>query len=204
MHYYSFNIGDYRRRTSHLTLLEHGIYRSLIDTYLLEQKPLCGDVSVIMRTHCIRTANEKRSLNNVLSDFFKLQDGKFHNSRCDEIISSYNEKSEKARESANVRWKKDANAMRTQSEGNANHKPLTNNHKPINKGNSFTPPSLEEITTYCVDRCNSVDPEKLLDHYEANGWYRGKAKIKDWKACVRTWEKSDNQKQQSGYDGVSI
>ena len=31
-------------------------------------------------------------------------------------------------------------------------------------------------------------PEEFIDHYEANGWMRGNTKIKDWKACVRTWE----------------
>ena len=130
MHYYQFNIGDYRRKTSHLTLLEHGIYRSLIDTYLLEQSPLCGDVPTLMRTHCIRTANEKKALNNVLGDFFTYENERFFNSRCDQIISSYIEKSDKARESANKRWEKDANALHPDSEGNANHKPLTNNQEP--------------------------------------------------------------------------
>lgn len=54
----------------------------------------------------------------------------------------------------------------------------------------FTPPSLQEVTDYCNERGNSVGPQAFLDHYEANGWMRGKNKIKDWKACVRTWEKN--------------
>jgi hypothetical protein len=44
------------------------------------------------------------------------------------------------------------------------------------------------VSEYCQERGNSVDPQAFLDHYEANGWVRGKTKIKDWKACVRTWE----------------
>jgi hypothetical protein len=54
----------------------------------------------------------------------------------------------------------------------------------------FTPPSLQDVTDYCKERGNAVSPSAFLDHYEANGWMRGKTKIKDWKACVRTWEKS--------------
>jgi len=59
----------------------------------------------------------------------------------------------------------------------------------------FTPPVLSDVALYCLDRGNNVDPEKFINHYEANGWMRGKNKIKDWKACVRTWESKDNNNQ---------
>lgn len=52
----------------------------------------------------------------------------------------------------------------------------------------FTPPTLQDVSAYCLSRKNGVNPQKFLDHYQANGWMRGKNKIKDWKACVRTWE----------------
>lgn len=52
----------------------------------------------------------------------------------------------------------------------------------------FTPPSVEEIAEYCKERDNKVDPEYFFNHYQANGWYRGNTKMKDWKATVRTWE----------------
>lgn len=57
------------------------------------------------------------------------------------------------------------------------------------KKSRFTPPSLEDVQTYCQERGNSVDPQRFLDHYTASGWMRGKTSIKDWKACVRTWER---------------
>lgn len=52
----------------------------------------------------------------------------------------------------------------------------------------FKTPSLEEVQRYCLERGNGINPQGFLDHYEANGWVRGKTKVKDWKACVRTWE----------------
>ena len=64
----------------------------------------------------------------------------------------------------------------------------------------FKPPTLEEVQTYCKERNNKVDAETFIDHYTANGWIRGKTKIKDWKACVRTWEKSDKPQKKSGFD----
>jgi uncharacterized protein YdaU (DUF1376 family) len=131
LHYYTFNIGDYRRDTSHLSLLEHGIYRQLIDTYYLSEQPLCADDATLMRTHCIRTADEKQALKNVLKDFFELLEDGWHHRGCEKVIEQYRVKSEKASTSAKARWAKDANALPTQSEGNANHKPITNNHKPV-------------------------------------------------------------------------
>ena len=63
-----------------------------------------------------------------------------------------------------------------------------NNSKPTKR---FTPPTVEEVQAYCTERHNSVDPQSFVDFYTANGWMQGKGKkIKDWKACVRTWERN--------------
>ena len=63
-----------------------------------------------------------------------------------------------------------------------------------NKNNIFIPPTLEEVTSYCKERNNSVDPQKWYDFYAAKGWMIGKNKMKDWKAAVRTWERRDSEK----------
>ena len=136
MHFYPHNIGDYRKDTSHLTLLEHGIYRQLLDSYYLDEQPLSNDLAKLMRSHSVRNADEQQSLQNVLTDFFELTEEGYIHKRCDEVIAAYHGKSESARQSANARWarnqsERNANALQTQSEGNANHKPITNNHKPI-------------------------------------------------------------------------
>jgi hypothetical protein len=53
----------------------------------------------------------------------------------------------------------------------------------------FTPPSIEEVTAYCQERKNQVDPQKWMDHYTTNGWKVGRNQMKDWRASIRTWEK---------------
>jgi uncharacterized protein YdaU (DUF1376 family) len=135
MHYYQHNIGDYRRDTSHLSLVEHGIYRQLMDSYYLDEQPLCADLAKLMRSHSVRSADEQQSLKNVLADFFELTENGYIHKRCDEVIAEYHGKSDKARASAMARWgskHKDvnANALPTQSKRNANGM-LTINHKPI-------------------------------------------------------------------------
>ena len=56
----------------------------------------------------------------------------------------------------------------------------------------FTPPTVEEVAEYCRERGNGINAQAFVDHYQANGWTRGKTKIKDWRACVRTWERSEH------------
>ena len=59
----------------------------------------------------------------------------------------------------------------------------------------FIKPTLEQIKEYCLERNNNIDSEKFFNYYEANGWVQGKSRkpIKDWKACVRTWEQTDKK-----------
>lgn len=54
----------------------------------------------------------------------------------------------------------------------------------------FTPPTLEEVSEYCRERKNGVDPQRFIDYYTANGWKVGRNSMKDWKATVRTWERN--------------
>jgi uncharacterized protein YdaU (DUF1376 family) len=142
MHYYPHNIGDYRKDTGHLTLLEHGIYRQLLDSYYLDEVPLSNDLAKLMRSHSVRSADEQQALQNVLTDFFELTEKGYIHKRCDKIIEQFHGKSDKARASAMARWANknkdlDANALPTQSEGYANQEPITNNHKPITKENLY-------------------------------------------------------------------
>ena len=56
----------------------------------------------------------------------------------------------------------------------------------------FVKPTLEEVQAYCQERNNNVDAQRWFDYYSSNGWKVGKNPMKDWKACVRTWERSVN------------
>lgn len=50
------------------------------------------------------------------------------------------------------------------------------------------PPTLEEVTEYCNERRNGINPQGFIDFYTAKGWKIGKEPMKDWKAAIRTWE----------------
>lgn len=72
----------------------------------------------------------------------------------------------------------------------------------------FTPPTVEDVESYCQERGNAVDAQRFVDFYAASGWMRGKSPIRDWKACVRTWEKNNDERNGGGknggsYDGIA-
>ena len=62
------------------------------------------------------------------------------------------------------------------------------------KRKRFEKPSISDIKQYCMERNNNVNAEQFFDYYESNGWKVGKNSMKDWKAAVRTWERSEYRK----------
>ena len=64
------------------------------------------------------------------------------------------------------------------------------NNKSINNKGNFKIPTIIQVKEYCTERKNNVDAETFCDFYESKDWLIGKNKMKSWKACVRTWEKS--------------
>lgn len=58
----------------------------------------------------------------------------------------------------------------------------------------FVKPTVEEIKAYCLERNNSVDAEAFYAFYESKGWYVGRNPMKNWKAAVITWEKSNKNR----------
>ena len=68
------------------------------------------------------------------------------------------------------------------------------NNKLLSTKKKFTKPTLEEVEQYCKERNNNINPQTFIDYYESVGWKVGKSSMKDWKACVRTWENKEKQK----------
>lgn len=68
----------------------------------------------------------------------------------------------------------------------------------------FSPPTVSEVSDYCRERGNGINPQYFIDYYAARNWELGKGrKIKDWRACVRTWEQHDKERgaDNAGYSG---
>lgn len=96
----------------------------------------------------------------------------------------------------------EANESKTnQSKANESHKEKKRNNKEKEKNEKeainivplkrFVPPTEDEVELYCVERRNHVNAQKFVDYYSSNGWKVGRNPMKDWKAAVRTWERSE-------------
>lgn len=55
----------------------------------------------------------------------------------------------------------------------------------------FTPPTLEEVSEFCRERNNGIDPERFIAYYANRDWNLSNGrKMKDWKLAIVTWEKN--------------
>ena len=87
-----------------------------------------------------------------------------------------------------------AEAKQDASTGKRNKEQGTRNIELKNKEPvvvAFRPPTLDEVKEYCDERNSGISAEHFYDYYSSNGWQVGRTKMKDWKAAVRTWERTE-------------
>ncbi len=97
--------------------------------------------------------------------------------------------SEAGKASANKRQQKSTDVNGSQQTltdvGNNNN---NNNNK--KSKNTFIPPTIEEVRSYCKERSSTVDPDQFYDYFTATDWHDSKGnKVKSWKGKIVTWEK---------------
>ncbi len=168
MHYYQHNIGDYRRDTTHLSLLEHGVYRQLLDMYYLAETPIPRETQQVIRRLSARTQEEQNAVEIILNEFFVPTENGWTHKRCDSEIAEYQHKSEISRENG-----KKGGRPRT-SNDNANPMPEPEKTQQVISGypseklnepelkNSLTNKPIKTIKEKIIKK--EIDPElkKLL------------------------------------------
>lgn len=145
--------------------------------------------------------------NDILRKKFVVEDGVVFNERLMLEMAKRAKKSSSLSANAKIRWKKrcKSNAIacdlqmpiederiREDALASASGPIITNIN--INKVKKIALPTLEEVKAYCLERKNNVDPEKWHAYYTSNGWKVGKNPMKNWRAAVITWEKSEFNK----------
>ena len=128
MHYFQFHIGDYKSHTHHLSLLEDLAFRRLLDHYYLHEVPIKQREiarQIGMREH-------EQEVLTVLEEFFVSTESGYINPRADDEIAKYRKFIEDGKRGAAKRWLKgDHSPPIATPIATINHKPITNNHKPI-------------------------------------------------------------------------
>lgn len=118
--FYCFYVGDYHRDTGDLTLLEHGVYRTLLDHYYI-QGGLPKDAQKLFRLCRAFTKKERSAVRFVMDRFFLVKGDSLVNERADREIAKRREfqvkASHRGRAGAKAKWEKEhasSNASSTQ------------------------------------------------------------------------------------------
>jgi len=173
----------------------------MIWIYYTDEKPFANEPEDI----AFAVRSDEKTVRLLLRHFFNLEDDGWHQVRCDKEIAEYHGKKEKAKNSANARWKT-AYAMRPHSERNANarkndanQEPRTKNQEPRTNSNSIgdLPVAKAKRATQLPEsffpdetgqalarelRVSQSELEKFRDYHTAKG-----STMKDWQAAWRTW-----------------
>ena len=206
MHYYQFNIADYRSATVHLSNEEDLAYRRLLDMYYDTEQKIPLDTQWVAR----RLRVQAEVILNVLNDMFeKHEDGYFH-LRCDVVIKQFKQFAEAGKRGAAKRWgtPPDGEAINPPNATpmlTNNYKPITNNQLKENKRGSRLPHDWV-LTKSLGEWAQSERPdlnirqvaEQFKDYWIAQAGQKG-VKL-DWSATWRNWVRNSKAAKPNLYD----
>ena len=172
MNYYQFHIGDYLTRTSHLSLVEHGAYRRLIDVYYSTEKALPGDIKSIHRLVMARTKEERDAVDAVLNEFFELSDGAWRQHRCDHEIVLCNKNRTNGKKGGRPSKNNNPNETQTEPKENPNETqtepntkaPITHYPLPITQEESKPAPDKPaRFDPLAIELPDGISPQKWAE-----------------------------------------
>lgn len=109
LNFYKRYMGDFARKTGHLSLTERGAYDALLDHYYSTMRPLPSDLAALCRIAGAHGDAEVEAVRKVVAEFFpKNGDGSLHNKRADEEITRWESQASVNRRAAAARWKPNA------------------------------------------------------------------------------------------------
>lgn len=171
MNYYKKHLGDYAKKTGHLSPLEHGVYGLIMDAYYdREQGPTLVEATRWARA---RTEDEKSAVLAVLDEFFTLgEDGRYSQKRIEEELCAYRAQAEANRAVAVERERRkrerrehgdSTNRAQVVHDNDQNrepsHKPIAISHKPIEETTS------EQSQSVLTDEEAAEPAEKPRKHH---------------------------------------
>jgi uncharacterized protein YdaU (DUF1376 family) len=209
MNYFEHHVGDYAEATAHLSFVEDAAYHRLIRKYYSRELPLPADIREVQRLIAARTEEERQAVETVLREFFTLELDGWHQKRCDDELSRYHDKQQKARANADARWNRErsnasacapdaiafdvhAKAMLASSQS-----PVTSKEQKQRGPSASRLPQLWQPDDECIAFCRQERPE--LNPVEvgkrfADYWHAlpaGKGRKTDWTATWRNWVRNE-------------
>ena len=217
MHYYQFNIGDYKAATAHLINDEDLAYRRLLDMYYDTESKIPLDTEWVAR----RLRVDVPVVNVVLRDFFvQHEDGWFH-ARCQEVIEVYHAMAEKNRKNGKLGGRKKnpvGNPVATDTQPIAkatinyeletiNHKPIKNTATPVATPDGVSESVWQEFVSHRKSkkaRVTQLVIDKITEEANKAGWTLENALketiVRNWQSFKADWvleKQTATQKAQS-------
>lgn len=207
--YLPIYLTDYVSDSRKLTMLQRGALIDLSVLYFQEDLKINYTKEQIYRLVFAFSKEEQEAVDFILENYFTKSENKptgFYwvsnrlNQLGDRILKRLNSSRENGKKGGRGKKKEDKpvglnplNLDQNLDESILNEIKLNEiKQKKIKpKSKLFIKPTVDEIKNYCFERKNNVNPEKFYDYYETRGWKLKTGAIKDWKACVRTWEGND-------------
>jgi uncharacterized protein YdaU (DUF1376 family) len=215
LNFYKHHIGDYAKKTSHLSILEHGAYLLMLHAYYGTEKPLPfgRDLYRICRAF---GKKERAAVDSVADQFWTRTDAGFVNGRAFEEMETSKEKAEKSRENGKLGGrppKPDGLSNENQvglisepknnlfpdsrlqtpeerGEADATHPPKPPKPKPVRR----CPPDFTPDTAFALAQLPDLDVEAEVAKFRD---WEFKTPRSDWPAVWRTWVR--NAKDQNRY-----
>jgi len=89
MNYFELHIGDYQRKTAHLSLAEHGAYSLMLQTFYATERPLPADRKVLYRLLRADSAAERKAVDSIAAQFWQPANTGLTNKRAEEVLANY-------------------------------------------------------------------------------------------------------------------
>lgn len=200
MHYYNFNISDYRAATAHLSNEEDLAYRRLLDMYYDTENKIPLDTHWVSK----RLRIKSNIIQSVLDDFFTFSDDGWEHKKCDEIISVYHKNAIKNKENGQkggrpkkTQWEPNGNPLVTQPKPNQK---ATNNYKlETNNQNSKFKPSVQNSDELPFEQFWRAYPKKVGKIDAQKIWAKLKPNFEDviaalsWQVRSTDWVKENGK-----------
>ena len=194
IYYFQEKSNDILDLQDELTIEEIGIYFILKAGYF----KYAGELKKENANQRCKFYGDINKFNAMISKLFDEVDGNLVNNSWLSEINGIKEVSKKRSENAKSRWDNTKEPKPTglnplnpdqNPDENILNETKLNETKPKPKSKLFIKPTIDEIKDYCLERKNNIDAEHFFNFYEARAW----KDIKNWKACVITWEKNKNK-----------
>ena len=125
MNYWERWIGDWKRKTAHLSAEAKGVYGEMLDHEYATHKALPLDLESTYRIAAASTQSERKAVDRVLAEFYIKTESGYVNGRAQQEIAKRTAYVEAQRGRANARWHQETEEVKQPKlRGNGSHKVL--------------------------------------------------------------------------------